>query len=82
MLEENPSLVAHTLTRHLQRIHKYLFQDVYDWAGSITVNMSKRYSVFADVNNKEVDRYLAEASQKVRSTDWEKFNRGICEGGI
>ena len=37
--------------------------------------MSKRYSVFADVNNKEVDRYLAEASQKVRSTDWEKLNR-------
>lgn len=77
MLEENPSLVAHTFdAAHLKGIHKYLFQDVYDWAGEYrTVNMSKMYSVFADVNNKEVDRYLAEASQKVRSTDWEKLNR-------
>lgn len=28
--------------KHLQKIHKYLFQDVYDWAGSIrTVDISK-----------------------------------------
>ena len=39
MLEENPSLVAHTFdAAHLQGIHKYLFQDVYDWAGSIVLS--------------------------------------------
>jgi cell filamentation protein len=33
---------------HLQRFHKRLFGDVYDWAGDLrTVEMSKGYSVFA-----------------------------------
>ena len=32
---------------HLQAIHRYLFQDVYDWAGEVrTVEMSKEKSVF------------------------------------
>ena len=32
--------------------------------GYRTVNMSKRYSVFADVNNKEVDRYWQKHPKK------------------
>ncbi len=33
--------------RHLRAIHRYLFQDVYDWAGDIrTVNISKGSSAF------------------------------------
>jgi cell filamentation protein, protein adenylyltransferase len=35
---------------HLQRIHRYLFQDVYEWAGSFrTVDIAKGNSYFAHV---------------------------------
>ena len=35
---------------HLQRIHRYLFQDVYDWAGHFrTVDIAKGNSYFAHV---------------------------------
>jgi fido (protein-threonine AMPylation protein) len=51
--------------KHLQAIHKYLFQDVYDWAGKIrTVNISKGNSPFARVDfiesyMQDVHRHLA-----------------------
>ena len=38
----NSPLVGHYDFDHLQRIHKYLFQDVYDWAGQVrTVDIAK-----------------------------------------
>lgn len=40
--------------KHLQAIHKHLFQDVYDWAGELrTVNISKGSSHFARVEQLE-----------------------------
>lgn len=34
-------------TRHLQRVHRYIFQDVYPWAGELrTVNISKPDAMF------------------------------------
>lgn len=34
-LTKNPELIAHTFdAEHFKAIHRYLFQDVYDWAGS------------------------------------------------
>ena len=40
-LEENPVKGNFDL-KHLQEIHKYIFQDLYDWAGQIrTVNIAK-----------------------------------------
>ena len=44
---------------HLRAIHRYLFQDVFEWAGQYrSVNMSKNISSFADVHSGEVDQYL------------------------
>lgn len=38
----NFPIVGHYDFDHLQRIHKYLFQDVYDWAGQVrTVDIAK-----------------------------------------
>lgn len=38
----NSPLVGHYDFDHLQRIHKYLFQDIYDWAGEVrTVDIAK-----------------------------------------
>jgi cell filamentation protein len=35
-------------TRHLQAIHRHIFQDIYDWAGKFrTVNISKSSDTFA-----------------------------------
>ena len=43
----------------LRAIHRYLFQDVFEWAGQYrSVNMSKNMSSFADVHSGEVDQYL------------------------
>ena len=44
---------------HLRAIHRYLFQDVFEWAGHYrSMNMSKNMSSFADVHSGEVDQYL------------------------
>lgn len=41
--------------KHYKAIHRYLFEDLYDWAGEIrTVNLSKKGTQFADVN--EIER--------------------------
>lgn len=40
--------------KHMQAIHKYLFQDVYDWAGKLrVVNIGKGLTFFATVENLE-----------------------------
>lgn len=39
---------------HYKAIHKYLFNELYDWAGEIrTVNISKKGTNFVDVNDIE-----------------------------
>ena len=39
---------------HLKAIHKYLFEDIYEWAGEIrTTNLSKKGTCFADANDIE-----------------------------
>ena len=36
---------------HLKQIHKYIFQDIYSWAGDIRkVNIGKGYTTFADTS--------------------------------
>ena len=46
--------------KHLMDIHRYLFQDLYDWAGEYrTIYMAKNSSYFADV--KDIDLYLDDA---------------------
>ena len=77
-LAKNPELIQHTFdVEHLNAIHRYLFQGVYDWAGEWrTVNMAKGPSGFANVAGGDlgIDRYLEDAFEKVRSTIWESLN--------
>ncbi|MGW9114511.1 Fic/DOC family protein [Microbacterium sp. NPDC055683] len=79
-LNMDPSLAGeHTFdAAHLRRIHRHLFQDVYEWAGEYrTQNMVKQGAVrgFADVSNGEVDRYLADAQRLIQRTDWGRLDR-------
>ena len=52
-LERNP-IKGDFDFEHYKAIHKYLFDDIYDWAGKIrTVNISKKGTNFAKVNEIE-----------------------------
>lgn len=47
---EKISIEGNFDTEHYKDIHKYLFQELYDWAGQFrTVNISKKGTRFADV---------------------------------
>ena len=60
---------------HLRAIHRYLFQDVFEWAGQYrSVNMSKNMSSFADVHSGEVDQYLDDVHRLVNQTSWAELN--------
>lgn len=77
-LTKNPELIAHTFdAEHLKAIHRYLFQDVYDWAGEYrTVDMSKGVSAFASVQDGplSIERYLDYVFATSRATDWASLN--------
>ena len=69
---------------HYKAIHKYLFDDLYDWAGQIrTVNLSKKGTQFANVD--EIER-IADACFKrlsdnnfFRDMDFNKFVENIVD---
>lgn len=52
-LERNP--ISHTFDfEHYKQIHKYLFEDLYEWAGKIrTVDISKKGTMFTSAENIE-----------------------------
>ncbi len=62
---------------HVRAIHRYLFQDVYEWAGEFrSVNMAKGVGRgFGDVKTGEVDQLLEDVRQRVIGTDWERLDR-------
>lgn len=62
---------------HVRAIHRYLFQDVYEWAGQFrSVNMAKGAGRgFGDVKTGEVDQLLEDVRQRVIGTDWERLDR-------
>lgn len=75
-LNSDPTLVQqHTYDgAHARAIHRYLFQDVYEWAGEYrTVGIAKGHSEFAWPD--EIDRYLTDASRVIRSTEWPRLDR-------
>lgn len=78
-LNADPSLIVHTYdAEHVRSIHRYLFQDVYEWAGEYrTLNIAKSGMVggFADVAAGEIERYLADVERLVKSTDWGQLDR-------
>lgn len=69
---------------YYKAIHKYLFEDLYDWAGQIrTVNLSKKGTQFADAN--EIER-IAEAcftrladNNYFRDMDFNEFVENIVD---
>jgi len=59
---------------HLKAIHKYLFQDVYQWAGQWrTVDMAKDVTDFLGVH--QIDSYLADMARYVAHTHWDWLSR-------
>lgn len=74
-----PTIVVHSYdAEHVCAIHRYLFQDVYEWAGEFrTMNMHKNGAIreFADVNTSEIDRYLAEVKHLVTGTARNRLDR-------
>lgn len=74
LLVMHPELVTGTFdAAHVRALHRYLFQDVYEWAGEYrTHNISKGMAArdFADVNSGEIDLYLADVHQRASSTKW------------
>ena len=66
---------------HLRAIHRYLFRDVYEWAGEFrTVNISKGVTEFADVHSGQIDRYLRDVRRVVAGTRWDRLDRdGFAE---
>ncbi len=72
MLEFNP-IEGHFDFEHYKAIHKYLFEDLYEWAGTIrTVNLSKKGTSFVKC---EDIQHIAEACfNRLRNAD---FFRGL-----
>jgi cell filamentation protein, protein adenylyltransferase len=74
----NSPLVDKFDLAHLQAIHKYIFQDVYVWAGEFrTLNISKEGHLFASSDFvatvlKDLLQRLA-AENYLRTTDWNMF---------
>jgi cell filamentation protein len=59
-------------TRHLQAIHSYIFQDVYEWAGDFrTVNISKSGDPFAFCEHivSSLERTFAELKRELHFVD-------------
>lgn len=77
-LFKDPDLVPRTHdAEHLRHIHRYLFQDVYEWAGEYRlVNMGKvGKPPFADCHNGDIEAYLTAAQRAIADTDWGSHDR-------
>lgn len=72
-----PSIVEHTYdAAHLCSIHRYLFQDIYVWAGeyrSVTLRKQGDPGFFAGID--QIDDYLHDANRIVKSTNWSGLDR-------
>ncbi len=54
---------------HLKAIHKYLFGDLYEWAGEIrTINISKKRTKFVDA--KSIERIARNCFQRLNEADF------------
>ncbi|MCZ4553659.1 Fic/DOC family protein [Gordonia rubripertincta] len=59
---------------HLRQLHRYLFQDVYEWAGRYReVNFGKDDKPFAHIN--DIDYFLGEATRTIDATPWAELTR-------
>ena len=63
--------------KHLRDIHRYIFSDLYDWAGEYrTVYMSKNHSYFAAVEM--IDEYLEEDLKMMNEEIKKVFSSILC----
>jgi cell filamentation protein len=81
-LDVRPERVDYTYdTKHLVSIHKYLFGDIYEWAGTFRKeNLYKSERVLSGgsaeyADYREVEKFLKDLFQKYRKIDWEKLTR-------
>jgi cell filamentation protein len=71
-LQRNP-IRGHFDTEHLCAIHRYMFGDVYEWAGELrSVNISKPGAIFPP------PEYLRPNLDKLLPNSREKNSSGIC----
>ena len=69
-LEQNP-IEGNFDTKHYKAIHKYLFEDLYDWAGTFrTINMSKKGTSFID--HEKLDETCERCFSRLRSNNYLK----------
>jgi len=65
----------------LRFIHRFLFEDIYDWAGQYRViNIEKREKLLAGrsvwySNDDDIPRDLEDAFQTIHAQNWDKFSR-------
>lgn len=97
-LEENESFITlvksaeletHPLSMsfdfdHYKAVHKYLFEDLYDWAGTVrTINFSKKNTVFCPAN--EIERIGTSLFEYLKSQNYfetarhSDFSKSIAE---
>lgn len=75
-LEENP-VKGNLDLNHLQEIHKYIFQDLYEWAGQIrTVNIAKG-NVFC-----ECRQITQQSEQLLKNLQGERYLIGVQKNKI
>ena len=77
-LDVNPDRVAYTFdTEHLMQLHKYLFGDIYEWAGTIRdENIFKSERVLSGgsaeyADYKDITEKLSAMFEKYQAIDWQ-----------
>jgi len=76
MIKENNSIKGNYDYQHLKAYHKYIFQDIYDWAGEQrTVDIEKSELVlngimFKHTRLNSIDKEIVESLNKLNSIEW------------
>lgn len=71
-IEANP--IANTFdVEHYKAIHKFLFEDIYEWAGKYrTINMSKKGTIFADAD--KIPGLMDACFKRIKDNDFFRNN--------
>lgn len=69
---DNKSKIKHTFDlKHLQQIHKYIFQDLYNWAGKLRdVDIAKGGTLFCKAIN--IDSFSKDIFLRLQKDNWLK----------
>lgn len=85
-LIDNPKIIKQSFDgNHLVELHKYIFQDCYDWAGSFR-NNGGQHSVFSTIETRQIDGveytaiYAPDTMIEVRMEEINKIIREKCSG--